>query len=125
MDSGTGDLEVEQKQRSLQVVEEGVHYWRGQADGCCSELALQGLSYGDGKSWRLGADWQEVLRKRRIMEVVIATACVDASSWVFGMSCGSKLRIRDIVGIVAVTWMWDPGGGVLGILAFVPLPAST
>ena len=39
--------------------------------------------------------------------------------------CGGKLRIRGISGIVAVTWMWDPGGGILGILAFVLLPAGT
>ena len=125
MDSGTGVLEVEQKERSLQVVEEGAHDWRGQVDGCCSELSLQGLIYGDGKSWRLGADWQEVLGKSRIAEVVIAAACGDASTWVFGMSCGGKLRVRGIAGIVAVTWVWDPGGGALGILAFVLLPAGT
>ena len=27
MDSGTGDLKVEQKERNLQVVEEGAHDW--------------------------------------------------------------------------------------------------
>ena len=60
-----------------------------------------------------------------ITEVVIAAACGDASTWVFGMSCGGKLRVRGIAGIVAVTWVWDPGGGALGILAFVLLPAGT
>ena len=47
---------------------------------------------------------------------------------VFGRSprcCGGKLQIRGIMGIVAVTWMWDPGGGALDILAFVLLPAGT
>ena len=41
------------------------------------------------------------------------------------MYCGGQLRIRGIAGFVAVTWMWDPGGGILGILAFAPLPAGT
>ena len=39
--------------------------------------------------------------------------------------CGGNVKLRRIGGIVAVTWMWDPSGGVLGILAFVLLPAGT
>ena len=35
------------------------------------------------------------------------------------------MKLRGIADIVAVTWMWDPGGGALGILAFVLLPAGT
>ena len=39
--------------------------------------------------------------------------------------CGGNVKLTRIGGIVAVTWTWDPGGGVLGILAFVLLPAGT
>ena len=40
------------------------------------------------------------------------------------MYCGGKVKLRGIAGVVAVAWMWDPGGGALGILAFVLLPAG-
>ena len=43
----------------------------------------------------------------------------------FAKHCGGNVKLRRIGGIVAVTWMWDPGGGALGILAFVLLPAGT
>ena len=125
MDSGTGDLKAEQKERGLQVVEERTQGWRKQEDGRCTGLSLQGLSYRDRQSWKIGANGKHALENGRSAEVAIAAACGDASTWVFGMSCGGKLQIRGIMGIVAVTWMWDPGGGALDILAFVLLPAGT
>ena len=86
---------------------------------------MQGLNYRDRHSWKKGANGKQALERGRNAEVAIAAVCGDASTCVFAMSCGGKLRIRDIAGIVAVTWMWDPGGGILGILAFVLLPAGT
>ena len=73
----------------------------------------------------MGANGKQAREKGRNAEVSIVAACGDASTWVFGMSFGSKLQISGITGIVAVTWMCDPGGGALGILAFVLLPAGT
>ena len=37
----------------------------------------------------------------------------DALSEYLALYCGGNGKLRRIGGIVAVTWMWDPGGGVL------------